>query len=78
MKNSKAVNKIIMFGFNYPNGFIYSVWHAEPNLAKHLQSKFNLAYDKVGSAGVFNAFYVNLDSQNQTILINWILANYKG
>jgi hypothetical protein len=78
MKNLKAVNKVIMFSFNYPNGFIYSVWQDDPNLAKHLQGKFNLAYDKVGSAGVFNTFYVNLDSQNQTILINWILANYKG
>jgi hypothetical protein len=78
MENFEAINKVIMFGFNYPSGFIAKVWHNEHTLAIHLQGKFNDAYGRQGSSAVFNSFYVNLDSGNQKKLVNWILENYKG
>jgi hypothetical protein len=76
--NLEAVNKVIMFGFNYPSGFIASVWGANTSMANHLQGKFNMNYERFGSNGVFSNFYVNLSSNNQAILISWIMANYKG
>lgn len=76
--NLEAVNKVIMFGFNYPHNFISNVWDKDRPLADHLQSKFSTLYGSVGSKAVFNCFYCQLDSTNQTILINWILSNYKG
>jgi hypothetical protein len=78
ISNAAAVNKVIMFGFNYPHNFISNVWGADTYMTKHLQSKFTTLYDSVGSKAVFNCFYCQLDSNNQTILIDWILANYKG
>ena len=76
MNNSEAVHKVIMFGFNYPHGFINLVW--EGNIANHLQSKFNGFYNVYGSRAVFHMFYTNLDKGNQDQLVNWILANFKG
>lgn len=76
MENSTAVHLFIMFGFNYPNGFIYKVWQGR--LADHFQSKFNSYYRTYGSRCVMQMFYTNLDTENQVILVNWILANYKG
>jgi hypothetical protein len=76
MSNFNAVHKVIMFGFNYPNGFINSVWSG--NIASHLQSKFNNFYDVYGSTAVFQMFYTSLDNENQALLIEWILQNYKG
>ena len=76
MTNFEAVNKVIMFGFNYPHGFINKVW--DENISNHLQSKFNGFYDKYGSTAVFNIFYSSLDNENREILTNWILLNYKG
>jgi len=76
--NFEAVNKVIMFGFNYPSGFIALVWGANTSLSNHLQSKFSTLYDRVGSKAIFNCFYCELSSNNQAILVSWILANYKG
>jgi hypothetical protein len=76
MTNFEAVNKVFMFGFNYPNGFISQVWKG--SISIHLQSKFSGFYDAVGSKVVFQVFYTSLDTENREVLINWILANYKG
>lgn len=76
ISNSKAVNLVIMFGFNYPQGFIYKVWDGD--LANHLQSKFNGHYSTYGSRAVFQMFYANLSQGNQDKLVAWILENYKG
>lgn len=76
LSNLEFSNKIIMFGFNYPNGFINKVWSG--TIANHLQSKFNNCYDNVGSSGAFYRFYSQLDNENRTILIEWIINNHKG
>ena len=76
MTNSEAIHKVIMFGFNYPQGFIHQVWQG--NIANHLYTKFNQNYIKYGASGVMPNFYVNLDRENQQMLVDWILENYKG
>jgi hypothetical protein len=76
MENTKAVHLVIMFGFNYPDGFIYKVWNG--HIADHLQSKFNSLYRTYTARAVFQTFYTNLDAENQKQLVNWILENYKG
>lgn len=76
MENFKAVNLVVMFGFNYEHNFISKVWSG--SLVNHLQSKFNDCYLKYGSIGVFSMFYTQLDNGNREQLVNWILANYKG
>ena len=76
MNNFEAIHKIIMFGFNYNHDFISKVW--EGRMAEHLQTKFNYYHNNHGSTAVFNVFYASLDTQNQQMLINWILANYRG
>lgn len=74
MNNLKAVDKVIMFGFNYNHNFIEECW-GDSNITNHLQSKFLGIYDKVGSNAVFNIFYSQLDSENKEKLINYILNN---
>ena len=78
LSNTKAVNKVILFGYNYTHNFIAHVWADDSNLAKHFQSKFSMYYEIHGSNGVFNAFYCNLSGVNQDRLVEWILTNYKG
>jgi hypothetical protein len=72
------INKWVYFSFNYPSGFIEKVWADDPNIVQHLNEKFGAYYDKVGAVGVMNKFYVELDSENQKKLEDWVLANYKG
>jgi hypothetical protein len=69
-------HKVIVFSFNYPHNFIHSVWKG--TTATHLQNKFIDCYDKHGTEAVFNTFYLHLDAGNQTMLLNWIDANYNG
>jgi ABC-type uncharacterized transport system YnjBCD substrate-binding protein len=76
MTNLQAVHLVVMFGFNYPHNFISKIWTG--SLAKHIQSKFDGFYSQHGSIAVFNVFYCSLDSDNQKLLINYILENYKG
>jgi hypothetical protein len=72
------INKYVYFTYNYPSDFIEQAWADNPNLMEHIKSKFRGYYDKYGAEGVMNRFYVGLDSENQRILEDWILANYKG
>jgi hypothetical protein len=74
----ETVNKVIMFGFNYPPNFICGVWGNDTMLSNHFNSKFSSIYDRVGSNAVFNTFYCELSDNHRELLINWILTNYKG
>ena len=74
----KTVNKVIMFGFNYPHNFISDVWIDSPVMVDHFNSKFRAIYNRVGSDAVFNTFYCELSDNHRELLINWILENYKG
>ena len=70
------VDKVIMFGFNYPHNFINKIWVG--NIADHLNSKFIDCYDKHGSKAAFQMFYIGLDMENRGLLIDWIEHNFKG
>jgi hypothetical protein len=74
----ETVNKVIMFGFNYPHNFICGVWGNDTMLSNHFKSKFSAIYNRVGSDAVFNTFYCQLSDDNRELLINWIMLNYKG
>ena len=68
-----AVNKVIMFGFNYNHNFIEECWKDDNHMAKHLKGKFLDTYDRVGANAVFSVFYSNLDKGNREKLITYIL-----
>ena len=76
--SKSPINKYVMFSYNYQPNFIGEIWSDDPNMAKHLQSKFSDYYDRVGSDAVMNKFYVNLDGENQRKLEDWIINNYRG
>jgi hypothetical protein len=77
MKNLVAVNKVIMYSFNFEYKFVLKVWAG--SMAQHLQSKFsNLCERKANTQSAFMYFYTELDDTNKEILVNYILKNYKG
>jgi len=53
------------------------VWVNE-NEAKHLKSKFDIAYERSGTRGAIIDFFSMLDNENQKLLSSWITENYKG
>jgi hypothetical protein len=79
MTNFEAINKFMYFGHNFKHDFIEQVWKAEPNMANHLRSKFNMYAERLGSGtqGFFR-WFMELDQTNKETLTNWIEANYKG
>lgn len=76
MTNQRAIHLFVMFSFNYPHDFIEKAWSG--HIVNHLRTKFLSIYKKHGSIAVMAKFYTELDSENQEILINYILENYKG
>ena len=73
-----SIHKWVYFAFNYPDKFIEQVWADNNNLMNHLKSKFQGYYNQVGSSAVMNKFYVELDMENQRLLEDWVMENYKG
>jgi hypothetical protein len=63
---------------NYDYDFIQKAWANDPNMAHHLQNKFDSYYDVAGSYGVMTKFYLNLDGTNREILENYVLNNFRG
>lgn len=70
LTEKRAINKWVFFCFNYPYDFISRVWSDEPYLAEHIQNKFN------GYGGNVNRLYCELDSNNASKLLDWVLNNY--
>ena len=67
------------FSYNYPPGFIKTVWADwGENFINHLESKFSGYYKTYGSRGVMLRFFVELSTDHQTRLSEWIVTNYKG
>jgi len=62
-----------MFGLNYPNNFVEVVFKSE-----HFSQKFDVAYQKAGSTGAVNRFFVELSGDNQEKLTNWVYENYSN
>ncbi len=80
MKKSKtirdfvAVNKVIMYSFNYEYNFIENAFNGY--LAEHLRTKFSNYCKRLGnSQTAFMYLYTDLSSDNRQILVNYILNN---
>lgn len=69
-----------MFGFNFPHNFVNIVFkpHCDEYMLKHLNEKFDKAYDIAGMHGAFFYFWADLDTKNKHILEDWVMDNYKG
>lgn len=72
------INQFVYFSQNYNFGFIAEAFKDSHTNLAHLQSKFDSAYNRRGSSGVMLEFYLQLDSENQTLLENYIINNYKN
>jgi hypothetical protein len=69
------VSRWVYFGFNYPSDFIQKVWENEMT-SDHMQEKFDSYYNTVGTHGVMNKFWAELDAGNRAILEEWVKSNY--
>lgn len=71
------VKKWVYWCFNFTNPKEWmNIFQGAP--VQHFMEKFGEYYNQYGADGVMNRFFVNLDSTNQEILINYVMNNYKG
>ena len=69
-----AVDKVIMYSFNYEYNFIENAFNG--HLAEHLRNKFSNYCKRLGnSQNAFMYLYTDLSSDNREILIDYILTN---
>ena len=74
IQNFVAVNKVIMYSFNYEYNFIENAF--DKYLADHLRSKFSNYCKRFGnSQTAFMYLYTDLSSDNKKVLIDYILNN---
>lgn len=73
-----AIDKWNYWCANYHPDFIERAWAHDKNLARHLRNKFDDYYDTVGAYGVMLKFYLNLSGNNQAILVDYVMNNFKG
>lgn len=71
-----GIKKWVYWSFNYkdPREWM-NIFEGAP--AKHFYDKFMDMYKRYGSDGVMNRFFMELDSKNQEILIDYVMANQK-
>ena len=70
--NFNAVDKVIMYSFNYEHKFIENIF--DEHLAKHFRTKFSNYCTRFGnSQTAFMYLYTSLSSDNRQTLINYIL-----
>lgn len=63
------------FNFPFPQEWIPQIeWNGAG--ADHFMNKFKEIYQSVGSKGVMNRFFVELDRSNQQKLIEYVMNNY--
>ena len=73
-RNFVAVNKVIMYSFNYEYNFIENAFGEY--LVDHLRAKFSNYCKRFGnSQTAFMYLYTDLSSDNKETLINYILNN---
>lgn len=76
---SKAIQLWTMYGFNFEHDFIKKAFAGESEMMiKHLQNKFDEAYDIAGTYGAFFYFWSMLDSHYKRVLESYVMDNYKG
>ena len=70
--NFNAVDKVIMYSFNYEHKFIENIF--DGYIAQHLRNKFSNYCNRFGnSQTAFMYLYTSLDNYNKETLINYIL-----
>lgn len=74
----QVVNNFVYFCLNYPKNFFDAFGDKDDMIRKHIESKFNKAYDNHGSYGAMVYFWTDLDGNNKKKLAEWIKQNYKG
>lgn len=75
----QVVNHFVYFCLNYPQNFFDAFGHGKDDMIrKHIESKFNKAYDNHGSYGAMVYFWTDLDGKNKEKLAKWIKENFKG
>jgi hypothetical protein len=73
-ENFIAVDKVIVYSFNYDYKFIENAF--DEYLAEHLRAKFSNYCKRFGnSQTAFMYLYTDLSSDNKETLINYILNN---
>lgn len=63
------------FNYHYPQQWIPELW-GNGAMGEHMMKKFKFLYEKYGSSGVMNRFFVELDQENQEKLIDYVMNNY--
>ena len=63
------------FNYHYPQEWIPQLWGTGA-MGDHMMKKFKFNYEKYGSNAVMNRFFVELDSENQQRLIDYVMNNY--
>ena len=71
-----GIKKWVYWSYNYkdPREWM-NIFDGAP--AKHFYDKFMDLYKRYGSDGVMNHFFVELDSENQERLIDYVMSNQK-
>jgi hypothetical protein len=73
-----AMINLVYFSANFPHDFIYKVW--EGNLAVHFSNKMEgiVSRNKSGHCdyNCFFRFFLELTTDNQQLLCDWIVKNY--
>jgi len=75
MKNLTMQN-FVHFCFNYPHNFVDEAFKGHRFLS-HLRAKFTGCYNRVGCKAVIPTFFSELDSENQTLLNNYVASLYE-
>lgn len=73
----RSIRHFAYFCMNYPQNFL-EAFQSNPYLQKHLEDKFRKMYEDYGSNGVMIRFFLELDLENQSYLLEWIKMNYTG
>ena len=79
MYHNKVIELWTLYGFNFEHDFIEKAFAKEgASMIKHLQNKFEEAYERVGCHGAFFFFWAMLDDRNKRTLEDYVMDNYKG
>lgn len=75
----EAITKWMYWIWNFESDFVKTVFGDEGEwMVKHLQAKFNYAYERYGAYGCIPAFVGELDKNHREKLIDWVMDNFKG
>lgn len=75
----EAITKWMYWMWNFESNFVETVFGDEGEMmVRHLQGKFEYAYERYGSYGCIPNFFGELDKKHRDKLIDWVMDNYKG